>query len=118
MELTQKRSAGMKTASAWNVRDIMGKFMAGLVFTAMTGMIGVLPAHSSENDKRNEKHDNGRYEQRGRGYDRDQHNHGRYKQDRRYRPPVYRERVYVAPPVIYAPPRPPGISIFLPPLIF
>jgi hypothetical protein len=31
---------------------------------------------------------------------------------------VYRERVYVAPPVIYAPPRPPGVSIFLPPLFF
>jgi hypothetical protein len=31
---------------------------------------------------------------------------------------VYRERVYVEPRVIYAPPRPPGVSIFLPPLFF
>jgi hypothetical protein len=109
----------MKTASALNARSIMGKFMAGLVLTTMIGSIGVLPAHSSENDRRNERHDNGRYEQRGSGYDRDRHNTGRYKQDRRYyRPPVYRERVYVAPPVIYVPPRPPGISIFLPPLFF
>jgi hypothetical protein len=49
------------------------------------------------------KHDNGRYEHRGRGYDRDRYVRGR--------------SVYVSPPVIYAPPPPPGIDIFFPPII-
>jgi hypothetical protein len=31
---------------------------------------------------------------------------------------VYRERVYVAPPVVFEPPPPPGISLFFPPIIF
>jgi hypothetical protein len=58
------------------------------------------------------KHDNGRYEQKGRGDDRDRHVQGR----RDNRPHGYRERVYVPPRVIYAPPPPPGITIFFPPI--
>jgi hypothetical protein len=85
--------------------------MLGLVLAAMIGSINVAPA-SSDDQRRIERHDNGRYENRGRGYDR-----GRY--NKRYRQPVYRERVYVAPPpVVYAPPEPPGISFFFPPIIF
>jgi hypothetical protein len=104
----------MKTEGSWNIRSIVGKVLAVLVLTAMTGAIGVLPAQSEDHGRRVERRDNDRYENRGRGYDR-----GRYNRDRRnYRAPVYRERVYVAPPVIYAPPRPPGVSIFLPPLFF
>jgi hypothetical protein len=104
----------MKTESSWNVRSIAGKVMMMLVLAAMSGAIDVLPAHSEDHGRRVERRDNDRNEQRGRGYDR-----GRYNRDRRnYRAPVYRERVYVAPPVIYAPPRPPGVSIFLPPLFF
>jgi hypothetical protein len=82
--------------------------------TTMIGAIGVLPAQCKDNDRRIERHDNGRPEYRGRGYERNRH----YR-DRRYNPaPVYRERVYVEPRVIYAPPRPVGVSIFLPPLFF
>jgi hypothetical protein len=91
----------MKTSSSWNCRSIVGKIMMGLVAAAMIGSIDVAPALGKDNDKRMGKHDNGRYENRGRGYDR-----GRHVQDR---------RVYVPPRVIYAPPPPPGISIFFPP---
>jgi hypothetical protein len=103
----------MKTAGSWNVRSIVGKVMAALILTTMLGAVDVLPAHSKDNDKRFEKRDNGRNDNRGRDF-----NRGRYNNRRNYRAPVYRERVYVEPQVIYAPPRPPGISIFLPPLFF
>lgn len=104
----------MKTASSWNIKSIVGKVMVTLAATTMLSAVVALPAHSDDHDRRIERRDDGRFEHRERGYDR-----GRYYQGRRnYRAPVYRERVYVEPPVIYAPPRPPGISIFLPPLIF
>jgi hypothetical protein len=104
----------MKTEGSWNIRSIMGKVMAVLVLATMLGAVDVLPAHSRENDRRIERRDNDRNENRGREYNRGRYNNGR----RNYRAPVYRERVYVAPPVIYAPPRPPGLNIFLPPLFF
>ena len=92
----------MKTLSTWNFRSIVGKIMMGLVLTAMIGSIDVASALGKDNQKRMGKHDNGRYE---------------YVQGRRvYRPYGYRERVYVPPRVIYAPPQPPGISIFFPPI--
>ena len=90
--------------------------MMGLVFAAMIGNIDVAPALGRDGNERMGNHDNGRYENRGRGYERD-----RYVHDRRvYRPYGYgyRERVYAPPPVIYAPPPPPGIGIFFPPLFF
>ena len=77
--------------------------MLGLVFVSMIGSIDVAPALGKDNHKRMGKHDNGRYEQRGRGYDRDRYVHGR--------------RVYVPPPVIYVEPPPPGIEIFFPPIV-
>lgn len=113
----------MKTSSTWNFRSIFGKIMLGIVLTAMVGSIDVAPALSKDEYRRTEKHDNGRYDQRGRGYDNDRYVHGR----RVYRRPGYRRRVYVSPPVIYAPlpppvifvpPPPPGISIFFPPFFF
>ena len=111
----------MKTSNTWNFRSIVGKIMMGLVLTAMVGSIDAAPALSKDDYGRTGKHDNGRYDQRGRGYDHDRYVHGR----RVYRRPGYRRRVYVSPPVIYAPlpppvifvpPPPPGISIFFPPL--
>jgi len=96
----------MKTSSTWNFRSIVGKIIMGLVLVSMIGIIDVVPAHSKNN-----KQNNRRYEQnRGRNY-----NHGRV-----YRPYGYyghRERVYYpAPPVVWAPPPPPGITIFAPPI--
>jgi hypothetical protein len=103
----------MKTPSTWNFSSIVGKIMMGLVLAAMIGSIDVAPALGKDDHKDKGRHDNGRYEQRGRGYDRD-----RYERERRdYRPYGYRERYYAPPPVIYAPPPPPGISIFFPPII-
>jgi hypothetical protein len=72
--------------------------MMGLVLAGMIGSIDVVPAFADDR-----RHGNVRYEQRGHGYDRDRY-------DRRYyRPYGYSERVY-------APPPPPGIGIFFPPV--
>jgi hypothetical protein len=93
----------MKTSSTWNFRSIVGKIMMGLVLVSMIGSIDVVPAVGADY-----RHDNGRYEKRGHAYG---HN------KRVYRPYGYSERrVYVAPRVIYAPPPPPGIGIFFPPV--
>jgi hypothetical protein len=101
----------MKTSRSWNFRSIAGKIMMGLVLFAMIGSIDAAPALGKDKGGR---HDNGRYEQRGGGHDR---GHYVYERGRRvYRPYGYRERVYVQPPVVYAPPEPPGIRIFFPPI--
>ena len=122
LESIQEWSDFMKTSSTWNFRSIAGTIIMGLVLAAMIGSIDVAPALSDDGHKRTGKHDNGRYENRGRG-DHDRYVHGR----RVYRRPGYRRRVYVSPPVIYAPlpppvifapPPPPGISIFFPPFFF
>jgi hypothetical protein len=94
----------MKTLNTWSFSSIVGKIMMGLVLAAMIGSIDVAPA-IGKNDKR----DNGRYEHRGRGYDRDRYQGRGYGYG-------YRERVYAPPRVIYAPPPPPGIGIFFPPI--
>jgi hypothetical protein len=100
----------MKTSSGWNFRSMAGKIMMGLVLAAMVGSIDVVPALGKDN---NQRRDNDRYEQRGRGHDRGRH----APLNRRvYRPYGYREPVYVPPRVIYSPPPPPGISIFFPPI--
>jgi hypothetical protein len=104
----------MKTSRTWNFGSIVGKIMIGLVLAGMIGSIDVAPAFA-KNDKKEGKHDNGRYQHRGPGYDK-----GRYVQRSRvyYGPNVYRERVYYAPapPIVYAPPPPVGIGIFFPPI--
>jgi hypothetical protein len=93
----------MKTSSTWNFKSIVGKIMLGLVLVTMIGSINVTPALGKDNHKRMGKHDNGRYEHRGRGYDRDRY--------------VVRDRrVYYPPPVVYVEPPAPGISIFVPPI--
>ena len=94
----------MKTSSIWEYGSAAGKFMIGLVIAAMVGGIDVLPALGDDHGREG-RHDNGRYEHRDRGHDRGRYEHGR----RDYRP-----YGYAPPPVIYAPPAPPGISIFLP----
>jgi hypothetical protein len=111
LESIQEWSIFMKTSIIGNYRSIVGKMMMGIVVAAMIGSIDVAPAFGKDNNRRMGKHDNGRYENRGRG------DRGHYVQGRRvYRPYSYRERVYVPPRVIYAPPQPPGISIFFPPI--
>jgi hypothetical protein len=112
----------MKTSSRWNFRSIVGRIMTGLALAAMIGSINVAPSFGDDDHDRWGRHDNGRYEQRGRGHDRDRYEqrgrgHGRYSYvhgRRVYQPYGYSERVYVPPPVYYEPPPPPGIRIFLP----
>jgi hypothetical protein len=83
----------------------------GLVLAAMIGSIGAAPALGI-NDKKMGKHDKGRYQHRGRGYD---HDRPVYRPYGHY---GHRERAYYPPPpVVYAPPPPPGISIFIPPIV-
>jgi len=79
--------------------------MMGLVLAAMIGSIDAAPAFG-KNDKKMGRHDQGRYEHRGRGYDR----------DHRYAPGYRGRHYYAPPPVVYAPPPPPGIGIFFPPI--
>ena len=98
----------MKTSIAWIFRSIVGKIMLGLVLAAMIGSIDVVSALGKDDHKPTEKHDNGRSEHRGGGYDRDRYVHG----ERDYQP-----YGYAPPPVIYVPPPEPGIDIFLPPVI-
>ena len=118
LESIQGWSEFMKTSSTLKFRSVVGKIMMGLVLAAMIGSINVGPALGKDDHKQMEKgdhkqmgkHDNGRSEYRGRGYD-----HKRYVYGRRdYQPYGYGEQVYVGPPVVYAPPPPVGIGIFLP----
>ena len=103
----------MNISSKWNFRSMSEKIMLGLVFAMLIGSVNVAPAIADDNNHgRGNKHDNGRYENRGRGHERNRH----YRPA--YRPYGYRERVYVAPPVVYEPPPSPGISIFFPPIYF
>ena len=102
----------MKTLSTLNFRSIVGKILLGLVLITMISSIDVAPALGKDDHKDMGRHDNGRKEIRGRGYDRD-----RYVQSRPYGYYGHRERVYYPPPpVIYEPPPPPGISVFFPPI--
>ena len=94
----------MKTSSTWNFRSIVGKIMLGLVLVTMIGSIDMAPVLGKDNDKHMGKHDNGRYEHRGRGYQPDGYG---MPQERVYYPP---------PPVVYEPPPAPGIRIFFPPV--
>ena len=100
----------MKTSSRWKLRSIGDKILMGLVLASIIGSINVVPARADDDHGRGGRNDNGRYEKKGHEHDR-----GRHERDRRGYD--YRERVYVQPPVIYAPPPPPGIDIFLPRII-
>lgn len=110
----------MKTSCTWNARPKVGKIMMWLAVAAMIGSTDVATVYARDDGNSRGGHDNGRYEHNDRGHGRDRHGK-HYSQPYGYRERVYypsygyRERVYYPPPVIYAPPPPPGISIFLPP---
>ena len=113
----------METADKWNIKSKIGRIMLGLVLAAVTGSIYATPSFADNDRGHGGKHDKGRYEHRDHGYDRDYRDYRVYRDHRGshrrvYRTYGYRERVYVAPPVIYAPPPPPGINIMFPPLFF
>ncbi len=58
----------MKISSIWKFRSVAGKLMIGLVFAAMVGGIDTLPALGDDHERQG-KHDNSRYEHKGRGHD-------------------------------------------------
>jgi len=102
----------MKTSRKWNFKSIAGSMMMGLALAAMIISIGVAPA-LAKNDK-DGRHDNGRYQHRGPGYNRQMQARPVYRPYGYY---GHRERAYYPPPpVVYAPPPPPGIGIFFPPI--
>ena len=103
----------MKTSSTWNIRSIVGKIMLGLVLAAMIGSADVVPTFGRDNHSRGGRQGGARNEHRGGGHDRGRYEHGR----RGYRSYGYSDGFYVPPPVIYAPPPPVGIGIFLPSVI-
>jgi len=126
----------MKTTKTWTFGSIVSKMMMGLVLAAMIGSMDVGSALGRDNNERKGKHDNGRYDKRGRGDDHYRYDkkgrggdHYRYQDRTRrgyyhdlhgrrvYRYYNYRERIYVPPQPIYEPPPPFGIGIFFPPII-
>jgi len=106
----------MKTIHQWNFKSIAGKVLLGFVLIAMIGSMDVTQTFARDYNRSAGRYDNDRYENRGRGYDRE-----RMERMHERRPYGYyhdrRDRVYYPPPpVIYAPPPPPGIGIFFPPI--
>jgi len=91
---------------------MMGKIMMGLVLAAMIVSMNAAPALSKDNNQGSRSHDSrGHNEQRG--------NVGHNEHDRRMHRPRhdgYRGQGYDPPPVVYAPPAPLGIGIFVPPI--
>ena len=107
------RSYFMNTSGKLKFRSFGSKILMGLVLAVMCGSLDVSPAFARDGHDRDRdrgyRHDNGRHDNRGRGYYRDRHGRRVYRTTT-----VYQERVYVPPPVFYNPPPPPGISIFFP----
>ena len=95
----------MKPSGTWNFKSIVGKVVMMLVITCMIGGISVSSALGYNHHDRGGRHGYARYEHRG---------YAHHRGDRHY---GYGERYYAPPPVIYEPLPPPGISIFLPPII-
>ncbi len=102
----------MKTSNTWNFRSILSKIILGFVLVSMIISLDVAPAISRDG---REGHDERRYEHDRRGHDRDWRRHDR---ERVYDHSGYRGRGYVAPPVAFLPPPPPGLGIFFPPIFF
>jgi hypothetical protein len=115
LESIREWSDIMKRSGRWNYKVLVAKAMLGLVLTIMAGSIAVVPSFADD-DRRIERHDKGRYEQRGRGYDRDRRVYRSYGYRERDGYYDRRERVYPPPAVVFAPPPLPGIGIFFPPL--
>ncbi|MEI6208149.1 MAG: hypothetical protein WCP20_15320 [Desulfuromonadales bacterium] len=102
----------MKTSRTWNIGNMAGKMMIGLLLAAVIGALDAVPAvaKDKDNQKHMERHDNGRSVHRGPGYD--------HKGRRVYRSYGHNERYYDPPRAVYVPPPPPGISVFFPPILF
>ena len=96
----------MKTAPAVKFGTRAGMLLLAFVVTALIGGVDVASANGRDGNRQMNKHNNGHYDDRGNG------RHGR----RAHRSHEYQERVYLPSSVVYAPPQPPGIGIFFPPI--
>jgi hypothetical protein len=96
--------------------SVVGKIVTALAFASLVGGISIPPALADDGN-RQWRHDRGKHEG-NRHRDRDwryQRYEGQYYRPRHYQQPYYQPyEVYVPPPVIYSPPRSPGISLFFP----
>ena len=104
----------MKISGIWKLKAIACAIITGSLLSATFIVMDADPASAREDNRRQDKRGNERYEHNRQSNDRYRHERGR----RVYRPYGYRERMYQPPPVMYAPapPPPPGIGIFFPPL--
>jgi hypothetical protein len=103
----------MNATGRWNFRSLAGKVMAVLALAALVGSIEVAPAAAGDHG-RGRYYENRPHDNRGPGHYRGHYRRGHVYRSYGYAEPVYAAPVYVAPPVYYAPPPAPGVSIFLP----
>ncbi len=110
---------------AKHVRSTVGTIVMALTFASVIGTISLVPALGQENNRRQGYQDGNRqqrlgYEERGWQQRRWQQRQwqARQRQDeggwRVYQSHRYPVPLYVPPPVVYAPYRSPGVSLFFP----
>ena len=103
----------MKILEIVKLKAIVSAIITGGLLATMCIIMNAAPAHARDNNNGRDRRDNERYEHNSRGYD---HNARPERNRRIYRQYGYRKRVYVPPPVMYAPapPPPPGYRDLFP----
>ena len=102
----------ISTKQARNFRPPMGKLVAAFALASAMAGISIAPAFGYDRDDRHDRRE--WRDQRGHDWD---HDRGYHRGRRDMGAPVYYESprpVYAPVPVYVAPPRSPGVSIFLP----
>ena len=102
----------ISTKQAKNLRPPMGKLVVACALVSAMGGMSIAPAFGFDRDDR---HDRREWRDR-RGHDWD-HDRGYHRGPPHMGAPVYYESpqpIYVPAPIYVAPPRSPGVSIFLP----
>jgi hypothetical protein len=86
--------------------SMLGRLAMGLVLAGMMG-IAAAPARADDDDRRGFRREEGRER-------RDDHRREYHRERERERWHERRDYVYAPPPVVYAPPPRPGVSIIFP----
>ncbi len=105
---------------AKHFRSTVGKIVMALTFASVVGAISLVPALGQDNNRRPGDQDDNRQQRQGyeeRGWQQRQWQQRQWQDERGWR--VYQSHrypapIYVPPPVVYAPYRLPGISLFFP----